>query len=85
MEGELRQGILIDPDDPTELKSKILGFLNSARWPSLSRQARQIAEKFSWQRYLDGIENCLEDTLAQPRTGETLPACSAENVNRHAR
>ena len=36
MEGELRQGILADPDDPAELKSKILRFLHPARWSSLS-------------------------------------------------
>ncbi len=85
MQGELKEGILADPDDPTELKSKMLRFLDPARWSSLSHQARQLAEKFSWQRYLDGVENCLEDILARRRTDENLPACPQESVNRHVR
>jgi hypothetical protein len=36
---------------PLELKSKIVRFLDPARWSSLSQQARQLSEKFSWQRY----------------------------------
>jgi UDP-glucose:(heptosyl)LPS alpha-1,3-glucosyltransferase len=85
MEGELKEGILADPDDPIELKSKMLRFLDPARWSSLSQQARQLAEKFSWQRYLDGVENCLGDILAQRRTGEACQRVHTRNVNRHVR
>ena len=65
MEGELKEGILSNPDDPIELKSKILRFLDPARWSSLSRQARQLAEEFTWENYLDGVESCLGDILIE--------------------
>jgi len=43
IEGELKEGILIDPDDLKELKMKILRLLDKDRWPSLSTAARQVA------------------------------------------
>lgn len=80
MEGELREGILGDPDDPIDLKTKILQFLHPARWSSLSQQARQLAEEFSWQRYLEEVENCLGNILAA-RTAEPWQSVhSKENL-----
>jgi UDP-glucose:(heptosyl)LPS alpha-1,3-glucosyltransferase len=61
MEGGLTAGILTNPDDPEELRTKILEFLNPERWPSLSVEARRVAEKFSWERYLDEVEGCLRE------------------------
>ena len=85
MEGELKEGILADPDDPIELKRKILRFLDPARWSSLSQQARQLAETFSWQRYLDEVENCLGNILARRRTDEVCQRVHTGDVNRHFR
>jgi len=65
MEDELKDGILEDPDDPIELKSKILRFLDPARRSSLAQQARRLAERFSWQHYLDDVERCPGDTLGE--------------------
>jgi glycosyltransferase involved in cell wall biosynthesis len=61
VEGDLQEGIVNNPDDPTELKSKILRMLDPARWEILSRKARQIAEKYTWSAYLDGIEKALSE------------------------
>lgn len=61
VDGELKEGILINPDDPQELKTKILRLLDPIRWPSLSLKARQMAEKYTWTAYLDQIEESLYD------------------------
>lgn len=59
VEGELRTGILQDPDDAGELREKLAYFLNPTRWPSLSRQARQIAEQYSWNAYYQNLDETL--------------------------
>ncbi len=56
LSGDLTEGILTDPDDPEELKSRILRQLDKSRWPSLSRAARQVAEKYSWAKYFSELE-----------------------------
>ena len=57
--GALNAGILSNPDDPAELKAKILQMLDPSRWPSLAREARQTAEKHTWDAYLDRLEQTL--------------------------
>jgi UDP-glucose:(heptosyl)LPS alpha-1,3-glucosyltransferase len=57
--GRLSQGILSDPYDPKELKAKILQMLNRSQWPSLAREAREAAETFTWENYLDQVERML--------------------------
>ncbi len=59
LDGPLREGVLGDPDDPEELRSKILALLEPQRWPFLSREARRVAERYSWKEYLDQLEACL--------------------------
>jgi UDP-glucose:(heptosyl)LPS alpha-1,3-glucosyltransferase len=56
IEGDLRIGILADPDDPEELKKKILWLLDGGRWKNLSGLAREFAEKYSWERYFAELE-----------------------------
>ncbi len=56
IEGDLRKGILINPDDPEELKERILWLLNRDRWENLSRTARKFAEQYSWERYFAKLE-----------------------------
>ncbi len=57
IEGNLKEGILINPNDPEELRMKILRLLDPARWHGLSQEARQLAEKYTWQKYLNDLEN----------------------------
>jgi UDP-glucose:(heptosyl)LPS alpha-1,3-glucosyltransferase len=68
--GELSEGILSRPDDPLELKSKILQMLERDRWAAFSRAARQTAERYSWENYLDRTEQtlfeCCRKTAAAP-------------------
>ena len=54
-------GILSDPGDPSELKSKILQMLDEGRWPALAQEARQTAEKYTWDNYLDKVEQTLRE------------------------
>ena len=55
----LREGILDNPDDVEEIREKILRLSDPLRWPFLSRQARAMAEKYSWAGYLDRVEALL--------------------------
>lgn len=57
--GNLSAGIVMDPANPAELKAKILHMLDPALWPLLAAEARRIAEKFTWDHYLDRIEQTL--------------------------
>jgi UDP-glucose:(heptosyl)LPS alpha-1,3-glucosyltransferase len=63
--GELEQGILADADDPQELTQRIVQMLDGARWSSLSRVARETAERHSWKRYFQELEQHLL-TVAEP-------------------
>ena len=64
VEGDLRAGVVNNSDDAGELKRKILKMLEPGRRDMLSRQARQIAEKYSWSAYLDGVEQVLKECSA---------------------
>ncbi|MFQ5849122.1 MAG: glycosyltransferase family 4 protein [Candidatus Binatia bacterium] len=61
IEGDLREGILVNPGDPEELKKRILRLLDKDRWPNLSRAARQVAEKYSWPKYFAELEKQLNE------------------------
>jgi UDP-glucose:(heptosyl)LPS alpha-1,3-glucosyltransferase len=65
MNGPLAEGIVFDPDNPAELKAKILRMLDQKRWPSFAREARQTAENFTWDKYLDRLEHTLLECCAQ--------------------
>ena len=56
---DLRQGLLGNPDDTQELKSKILHFLDRGRWHDLSRSARRVAERYSWEKYFAGLDQII--------------------------
>ena len=60
----LREGILNNPDDSGEIREKIMRLSNPLRWPFLSRQARAVAEKYSWESYLDRVEALLSEFVA---------------------
>jgi len=51
IEGDLRDGIIVNADDPEELKDRILRLLSKSRWPLLSKAARNVAERYSWDKY----------------------------------
>jgi UDP-glucose:(heptosyl)LPS alpha-1,3-glucosyltransferase len=65
VEGNLRDGLLANPDDRQELKTKILRMLDPARRSVLSKEARQVAEKYTWRAYLDQVESSLYDCCKQ--------------------
>lgn len=81
VDGDLRNGILDNPDDRAELQSKISWLLDPVRWPELSRQARQLAEKYSWKTYIESFEAVLlelrEQAQVESSTGRvTIPTFS---------
>jgi glycosyltransferase involved in cell wall biosynthesis len=70
IDGDLREGILVNRDDPEELKTRILRLLDPVRRAQLSESARKTAEKYSWPRYLDCIEGCLREISQLPASRE---------------
>ena len=67
--GELTQGILADPDDPSEMESKILGMLDRGRWRFMSEQARRLGERYSWKNHFRELESYLKAVAEQDRAG----------------
>lgn len=59
LRGELARGLLDDPDDEAELAGKIEYLLDPQRWPALSCAARTLAEGYTWDKYLDRVEEQL--------------------------
>lgn len=59
LRGELARGLLDDPDDAAELADKIEYLLDPKRWPALSCAARTLAEGYTWDKYLDRVEEQL--------------------------
>lgn len=57
--GELREGILVHPDDPRELQDKILAMLDRRRWPLLALRARELGERCSWSNHFLELERYL--------------------------
>lgn len=66
LRGRLAGGIVDRPDDPRELSSKLLSLLEMADDPTLRREARQIGEEHSWERYLERLEGLLRQACAAP-------------------
>jgi UDP-glucose:(heptosyl)LPS alpha-1,3-glucosyltransferase len=59
IDGELREGLLMNRDDPEEIKRKVLCLLNKERWPALSRAAREVSQSYSWENYFLELEKQL--------------------------
>lgn len=62
LEGDLSDGIVDAPDDPSELELKLLRLMDRASDPALTHQARQTAEAYSWDEHFRKFERILTDT-----------------------
>ncbi len=60
--GSLAEGILNRPDDPKEIENKLLKLLQRSHDPSVLAEARQLAERFSWQNHFRKLEAILLDS-----------------------
>jgi glycosyltransferase involved in cell wall biosynthesis len=65
--GELAQGILGNPDDPSEVEAKVLHLLDQRRWRFMSEQARSLGEKYSWKNHFRELETYLKSVAEQDR------------------
>ena len=72
LEGELKEGILANPDDAREIETKVLWLLDPGRWPFLSEQARRLGERYSWKNHFQQLEGYLREVAEMDRRG----ACS---------
>ena len=72
LEGELREGILANPDDDREVEARLLRLLDRNRRPSLSDQARRLGERYSWKNHFRELEGYLQEVVEMGRRG----ACS---------
>ncbi len=82
IEGDLRRGILENPDDLLELKDKLLYFLEPACWASLSRAARKTAEQYSWTTYLDQLEQTLVSLYEPSAAPRIVPEVAIPTLSR---
>jgi len=64
IEGVLREGMLVDRNDPVELKQKILRMLDRDNWHLLSEAARRVSEQYSWENYFGQLEQQLRTVAA---------------------
>lgn len=67
--GELEQGILARPDDPSEIEGKILAMLDPGRRHFMSEQARRLGERCSWKNHFRELEGYLVEVAGQERRG----------------
>ncbi|HXV78480.1 MAG TPA: glycosyltransferase family 4 protein [Candidatus Binatia bacterium] len=63
--GELRGGLVGDREGPEGLKQKIFWALDPERRPVLSQMAREIAEKHTWDRYFNQLEEQFHELRSQ--------------------
>lgn len=74
--GQLREGILVNPDDPRELQDKILAMVDHRRWSILTSRAREIGERWSWSNHFLELEKFLSAVCQEKgscgQTKETL-------------
>ncbi len=67
--GELRRGILENPDDPLELEEKILTFLRRDGSSSVSQEARRLGENYSWKNHFRKVDDYLLEVSQLRRHG----------------
>jgi len=74
--GELREGILVNPDDPRELQDKILAMVDHRRWSYLTSKARELGERWSWSKHFLELERVLgavcQEKQSYGQTGRPL-------------
>jgi UDP-glucose:(heptosyl)LPS alpha-1,3-glucosyltransferase len=69
--GELAQGILESPDDPSEIEGKVLRMLDGGRWRSMSDQARKLGERYSWKNHFREFETHLQEVAGRDRASSS--------------
>ena len=79
IEGVLKEGMLVDRNDPAEMKEKILRMLNKDSWHRLSEAARRVSEKYSWDNYFRELERQL-CAVAARRANEGSENAKAQTV-----
>ena len=70
--GQLREGILVNPDDPRELQDKILAMVDHRRWSNLTSMARELGERWSWSNHFLELERVLDAVCQEKQSyGQT--------------
>lgn len=61
--GRLMRGAIAGSDDPAALANALLDLLRSSRDVSLRREARQLAEQYSWPRHFAKVDALLKEVV----------------------
>ena len=85
IEGDLRAGILENPDDAAELKAKLSWLLDPLRWSSLSQQARSLAEQYTWNAYHEKFEEALFSLCGQSEPNRAMGEVALPSFSRSHR
>jgi len=63
--GELAQGVLAHPEDPSKMEEKILWMLDHGRF--LAGEARRLGERYSWTNHFRALESYLQTVASENR------------------
>lgn len=64
--GCLRQGVVDDASDSTQLEVRLTSMLERAHLPELRDAARQLGEQYSWNRHFQHLETLLNEVCHGP-------------------
>jgi len=64
LQGGLAQGVVENPDDPTELAQKITAQLRRSKEPVCREEARRLGESYSWRNHFHKLESVLMEVRA---------------------
>ncbi|HSE86269.1 MAG TPA: glycosyltransferase family 4 protein [Candidatus Binatia bacterium] len=65
LKGKLADGIVVHPEDPKELVTKLLAMLERGRHKNFTLEARELAEAYSWSNHFSKLEIFLKETIEQ--------------------
>jgi UDP-glucose:(heptosyl)LPS alpha-1,3-glucosyltransferase len=65
LKGELAAGIVMGPEDPEQMGSRLLAMLERSLDPGLSATARKLGEQYSWKNHFKKLDCFLKETIEQ--------------------
>jgi glycosyltransferase involved in cell wall biosynthesis len=65
LKGGLAEGIVVHPEDPEEIATRLLALLERNRDPSFSSSARKLGKEYSWRNHFTKLDDFLKETVRQ--------------------
>jgi glycosyltransferase involved in cell wall biosynthesis len=71
LSGQLADGVVRRPDDPSELEQKIVALLGRSQDTTCAEAARNVGEAFSWKNHFSKLEALL-NVVCAAKQGERV-------------